>query len=142
MDSEHKVLFHEQELTSAQIKTLVATDVELIAAPGAGKVIVIAGPIVLTMVPAETSPLAYTWANSDHGIFVGDANFDSDAEAQALIEASASARYSAVLRPPAGSSPLTENQALKIGASGTGEPATGNGTLKVKFPYMIVNVTE
>ena len=141
MESEHKVIYLEKTLTSAQIKALVATDVALVAAPGAGKAAVICGPILLTMVPDPTTPVQYAWANTDHGITVGDAAFDSDAEAQALIEAAASARYTAVLRSPAGSSPVTENQAISIGASGTGEPATGNGTLVVRFPYMIVDVT-
>lgn len=142
MNTEHEIIFHEAELTSEQIKNLVATDVELVPAPGANKVLVLAGPVVLTMIPAETTPATYTWANSDHGLFVGDANMDSDAEAQALIEAAHTSRFSAVLRAPAGSSPLTENQAIKIGASGTGEAAAGNGTLKVKFPYMVIDVTE
>jgi len=142
MDSEHKVLYHESELTSDQIKALVATDVELVAAPGAGKIARVIGPVILTMIPAETSPLAYTWANTDHNIFVQDATFDSDAEAQALIEASASARFTAQLRPVVTSTPLTENEAIKIGASGTGEPATGNGTLKVKFQYIVIDVTN
>lgn len=128
------------ELTSNQIKALVATDVELIAAPGAGKAIEIVS-VLLTMIPKATSPVAYTWANTDHNIAVGSATFASDATAQALIEASTSARYTAVLRPSATEGALSENTAVSIGASGTGEPATGNGTLKVRVAYRVWDLT-
>lgn len=134
--TERVIHYKEVEVTSAQIKTLVATDVDLVAAPGAGKAIELISAI-LTMVPAATSPVAYTWANTDHNITVGNATFVNDAAAQALIEASTSGRYSAVIRPSATEGALTENAALKIGASGTGEPAAGNGTLKVRVAYRV-----
>jgi len=137
-DGVEKVIhYKEVVVTSAQIKALVATDVDLVAAPGAGKAIELIS-VILTMVPAATSPVAYTWANTDHNITVGSATFANDAAAQALIEAAA--RYSAVIRPSATEGALTENAALKIGASGTGEPATGNGTLKVRVAYRVWNV--
>jgi hypothetical protein len=140
-DGLEKVIhYKEVVVTSAQIKALVATDVDLVAAPGAGKAIELIS-VLLTMVPATTSPVAYTWANTDHNITVGSAAFVNDAAAQALIEASTSARYSAVLRPSATEGVLTENAALKIGASGTGEPAAGNGTLKVRVAYRVWDLT-
>lgn len=133
---EQKMLFVENELTSAQIKTLVATDVTLVAAPGAGKVIV---PLfhVLTL---KYGTATYTWANTDHAIAIGSATTDSDAEAQALIESVDN--HTIVLRPAADSAELATNTALAISASGTGEPATGDGTLLVKTYYTIVDVTE
>ena len=140
-DTVEKVIhYKEVELTPAQIKAIVATDVDLVAAPGAGKAIELIMAI-LTMVPAATSPVAYTWANTDHNITVGSATFANDAAAQALIEASTSARYSAVIRPSATEGALTENTALKIGAAGTGEPLTGNGTLKVRVAYRVWNLS-
>lgn len=130
------MLFIENELTSAQIKTLVATDVTLIPAPGAGKVIV---PLfhVLTMKAGATP---YTWANTDHSITIGDAVTDSDAEAQALIESADD--LTLFLRPAAQSAEKVPNTALKIEAAGTGEPAAGDGTLLVKTYYTIIDVTE
>jgi len=133
---EQKMLFIENELTSAQVKALVATDVTLIPAPGAGKVIV---PLfhVLTL---KFNSVAYTWANTDHSITIGGAVTDSDAEAQALIESGDS--YTMLLRPAVDSAELASNTALAIGATGTGEPVTGDSTLLVKTYYTIVDVTE
>lgn len=136
---ERVIHYKEVELTSAQIKTLVATDVDLVAAPGTGKAIELISAVLTLLPPVGTSHVAYTWANTDHNITVGNATFANDAAAQALIEAAA--RYSAVIRPSATEGALTENAALKIGASGTGEPATGNGTLKVRVAYRVWNVT-
>ena len=132
------IKYKEVELTSAQIKTLVASDVEILAAPGTGKVIELISVVLTLLPPVGTSHVAYTWANTDHNITVGNATFANDAAAQALIEAAA--RYSAVIRPSATEGALTENAALNIGASGTGEPATGNGTLKVRVAYRVWNV--
>lgn len=133
------IRYKEVELTSAQIKALVATDVDLIAAPGAGKIIEVISVLLTLLPPVGTAHVAYTWANTDHNITVGSATFVNDAGAQALIEAAA--RYSAVIRPSATEGALTENAALKIGASGTGEPAAGNGTLKVRVAYRVWDVT-
>lgn len=137
---ERQVLAYKKTVTSAELKALVATDVEIVPAPGAGKVIV---PLyaILTMRDANGGSFtAYTWANTDHGISLGSMAFDSDGEAQALIEASS--RYTAMLRPPAGSTPLTENQAVVLSASGTGEPATGDGVLDVEVVYSVHDVSE
>lgn len=136
MQTEHKILFEEVVVTSAQLKALVATDVDIVAAPGAGKVIV---PLfsTLTLLFNET---AYAWANTDHAITLGSATTDSDAEAQALIESVDN--HTIVMRPAADSAELATNTALKLGASGTGEPTTGDSTLLVKVAYYVIDVTE
>lgn len=133
--SERQLAVHYKQvrITSAQLKAIVATDVELVAAPGAGKVIV---PLwaILTM---DYGTATYAWANSDHGITVGDMAMDNDAAAQALIEATSD--FSVRLTPLAGDTVLTANSALKLTASGTGEPTTGDGTLVVKVAYHILD---
>lgn len=139
--SERQTHYAETVVTSAQIKTLVATDVDLVPAPGAGKAHEVLSA-VLTMVPATDTPTAYTWANTDHNITLGGATFSNDAAAQALIEASASARYTVTIKPPATEVVLAENTAIKIGASGTGEPAAGNGTIVARVTYRTHDLTQ
>lgn len=123
-------------VTPAQIAALVATDVTLIAAPGAGKAIV---PVyaVLTL---DFASIAYTWANSDHtlGFNLGGIAAANDAGAQALIEASSrlSVLWSAALQAT-----LAENTALLLQAGGTGEPASGDSNLIIEVFYYVVDVT-
>lgn len=142
--SEHKVHYAEIEVPSASIKTLVATDYELLPAPGAGLVIECLAA-VLTMKPAATTPTAYTWANTDHDIVItggGDLAFGSNSNATGFLTASASARTTRVLTPAAGMKTLAENTAVKLTASGTGEPAAGTSTILVKLAYRVHDVTQ
>lgn len=123
-------------VTPAQIKAIVATDVTLIAAPGAGKVIV---PVraILTL---DYNSAAYAWANSDHtlGFNLGGIAAANDAGAQALIEASA---RTTVVWNAAAQATLTENTALLLQAGGTGEPTTGDSNLLVEVFYYELDVT-
>lgn len=135
MDKEKFLKSRTIVVTSAQIKALVATDVELIPAPGAGKAI----ELVSACLTNKFATTAYAWANTDHNITVGNATFTNDAAAQALIEAVA--RYSVVIRPPVTADVLAENTSLKLTASGTGEPTTGDGTLVIEVKYYVNDVT-
>lgn len=134
MDKELKLNFKEVRVPSASVKALVATDYEIVAAPGLGKVIV----LVAAVLTLDYATATYAWANTDHNITVGGATFANDAGAQALIEASA--RYSVRIAPTAAQTVLTENQALSLGASGTGEPTTGDSDLVVRVLYAVVDV--
>jgi hypothetical protein len=136
MDKELVLKYREVVVPSAKVKTLVATDVEIVEAPGAGKAhIVLFGNITL-----DFNTTAYTWANTDHTITLGPTVTDSDAEAQALIESAD--RHSVVLRPAVDSAELVENGAINLGATGTGEPATGDSDLIVRVVYATVDLTE
>lgn len=133
---ERALLFAKKTLTTAQVKALVATDVEIIPAPGAGKGIMVHG--VLVTLRRVASPVQYTWANTDHDILVGGHTIGGDTAAQALIEAAANLTKQII---PTNKT-IVENEAVVIGASGTGEPATGNGELDVEVLYTVHDLTE
>ena len=136
MDKEKVLKSRTVVVTPAQVKALVATDVELVEAPGAGKAIV---PVraILTL---DYNSAAYTWANSDHtlGFNLGGIAAANDAGAQALIEA---AERKSVTWGPTAQADLTENTALKLQAGGTGEPAAGDSNLIVEVFYYVCDVT-
>lgn len=136
MDKELKLKYREVVVTPAQVKALVATDVEIVEAPGAGRQHI----LLFASITNDFNSVAYAWANSDHSLTLGPAVTDSDAEAQALIESTD--RLSIVLRPAVDSAELGENAALALGATGTGEPATGDSNLIVRVVYATIDTTE
>jgi hypothetical protein len=136
MDQEINLKYREVTVPSASVKTIVATDYEIVEAPGAGKThVILAAHLTLDYATAT-----YVWANTDHTLTVGNAAFDSDAEAQAFIEGTS--RKVVDLRVPGGSTPLTENEAIKLTAGGTGEPGTGDSDVIVRVVYATIDVTE
>lgn len=137
-DKQIEIKYKQVRVTSAQIKALVAEDVTIVEAPGAGKIIV---PLwALVTMDAGSTP--YTWVeadeeNPDHAISLGDMALDDDTSVNALITAATD--YSVRLTPLAGSTAITANTALKLTASGVGEPTLGNGTLVVKVAYHVTD---
>jgi hypothetical protein len=136
MDQELNLKWREVRVTPAQVKALVATDVEIVEAPGAGY----AHIMLFASLTLDFNSIAYTWANSDHSLSIGGATTDSDAEAQALIESAD--RHSIVLRPAVDSAEASENGAIVLAAAGTGEPAAGDSDLIVRVLYATVKVDE
>lgn len=118
------------DLTSAQIKNLVATPVTLIAAPGAGKVIDI---VSCTSFLDFTTP-AYDTSSTDALIKVGGTIVTIPT---AHIKASADA----VARPlvPTAAAVPTVNTACTISVAST-EYATGNSTMRISLSYRIVTL--
>lgn len=135
--AEQKIHTARVRVPSASVKAIVATDVTIVPAPGAGKCIV---PLraVLTL---DYNSATYVWANSDHtlGFNLGGMAAANDAGAQALIEASS---RKSVVWQPAAQADLTENTALLLQAGGTGEPGTGDSDLIVEVDYKIVDTTD
>lgn len=136
MDKELKLKFREVVVTPGQVKTIVATDVTIVEAPGAGKQHI----VLFASVTLDFNSVAYTWANTDHTMTVGGMVTDSDAETQALIESAD--RHSIVLRPAVDSAELAENAAIVLAAAGTGEPAAGDSDLIVRVMYATIDVTS
>src|SRR5687768_6802182 len=112
-DKELRLKYREVVVPSASVKTIVATDYEVVEAPGAGK----AHIVLFASLTLDFNTTAYTWANTDHSITLGPTVTDSDAEAQALIESTD--RFSVVMRPAVDSAELSENTAINLGATGT-----------------------
>lgn len=135
MDKEKVLNSRTIVVTPAQVKALNGTPLELVEAGGAGR----AHEVVAVILTLDFNTTAYAVPNTDHALAIGGATFDSDTELQALLEASS--RSTVAVRPPAGSIPLTENAALTLALTGTGQPATGDSNLIVEVLYRTHDVT-
>lgn len=133
MEKELRIRTVEKRFTSDQVKTLVATDLEIVAAPGAGKSLI----MLWGTVTMDYGTVAYTWANTDHDLTLGGIATTNDTMAQALIEASAD--YTLKFMPATTTAQLVENAAINLSAGGTGEPADGDGELVVRVMYIEVD---
>lgn len=130
-------------LTSAQVKALAATQIELVAAPGAGKAIHFMGAL-LKLTYGGTN--AFTEAGDNLGIKYTDdsgVQVSSTIETTSFITATANTYTSAI---PAGDAIVAatgaENQALVLDNLGSeiGGNAANDNTLEVSVIYRIVEV--
>lgn len=135
MDTAHFTRQKTVRVPSASVKAIVATDYELVEAPGAGKAIV----LLYALLTLDYNSVAYTWANTDHSLSIGPATTDSDAEAQALIESGDA--FTMRLAPSVDSAEVVGNTALNLSAAGTGEPVTGDSDLVVHVVYQIIDIS-
>lgn len=127
-------------LTSAQIKTLNATPLSILAAPGAGKIIAIN-----TIIFANTfGTIQYTRTGATFKLFLGTT---ADALAltgdqNAMVIAAASA--ASLIQPSTNSNFATAtkgvNKAIFIGNDGGSEFAAGDGTIKVTLVYTVITL--
>jgi hypothetical protein len=135
MDKEKITHSKTVRIPSATVKALNGAPYTLVAAPGAGKVI----EFMKAIMTLEFNTTAYAVPNTDHALAIGGATFDNDTELQALLESSS--RATVALRAPAGSTPLTENAALTLSLTGTGQAATGDSDLIVEVIYQTHDIT-
>jgi hypothetical protein len=124
-------------LTDAQIKALPTTAIQIVAAPGAGKVIAPLTAIILTEITTE-----YTNVNSPSMLVIAEGAasvFDTDADDRALYFPDADIVQLSTLA----SVTRMENTALSILSSNElGNFTGGNAanTLKVTVYYMVVDL--
>jgi len=124
-------------VTAAQLKALAATNIELVAAPGAGLAIIPVGVMLFMdhggtdfVQTAGTDHLAVRYSASTEISELG-----SEAQCTALVEASADAR----LWADVGASVVpVANTAIDLDNNGANEFTTGDGDLKVTVYYRVV----
>lgn len=123
-------------ITTAQVKLLNTTPIEIVAAPGAGKAIeLISLNSDMTFVSA-----AYT-ANTSL-ILITDTALDSQASDGRILLSTGTRITRGVIivsGPGTVNSQLVENKALNVSVS-TGDPATGDSDVIINISYRIVNV--
>lgn len=134
MDQELNLKYREVEITSAQLKTLAATDVELVEAPGAGY----AHVPVMAVLTNKYGTATYAVANTDHAAVITGLPALTDAEYQTLMESTDQITFA--IHGEGTSAEIVENAAIKISDPGTGELATGDGSLIVRIVYATIKV--
>jgi len=134
MDKELNLKYREVEITSAQLKALNATPVELVEAPGAGY----AHVPLFALLTNKFGTVAYTLANTDHVVTINGLPALTDAEYQTLMESSDQITFA--VDGEGTSAEIVENQAISISDAGTAELVTGDGTLIVRVVYATIKV--
>jgi len=125
------------QLTAAQVNALVATNIDLVAAPGAGLAVF---PVAVHLFLDHGGTDFVQDAADDHLAIKYKASNEiaelgSEAQCTALLEASADAALyvplSSVFVPEA-------NKAISLDNNGDAEYATGDGTLSVRVFYRVL----
>jgi hypothetical protein len=119
-------------ITSAQIKTLNSVGLQLLAAPGAGKVTIIER-LVFEMIPSGT---AYTSGGALNAYWAGGSAIFSGSIPATVVTASGTTKSITTLSAKTETNGVTEsvNTAINLQAE-TGDFATGTGTAYVWVVY-------
>ena len=129
--ADNNLLYTKTSLSTAQILLLNGTPIELVPAPGAGKVI-IPHLIVFSFI---WNSIAYTTNTALALIYDTGTSFNIDTTS--LLSTGDFIRNIAVTGPPSGG--LLQNKKLSV-TVGTGNPAAGNSALDVYQYYQILTL--
>lgn len=133
------VRFAELALTSPELLALRATPKTLVAAPGAGKMLVFKG-IELVL---DATATAYVESAANLGVRYENgsgAKVSDDIEATGFIDQTAdTATYGRPKADPIVAKTGSENKALVLHNLGAGEYTTGTGVLRAKVWYSVVS---
>lgn len=133
------VNYAEIALTAAEIKALRATPKELVAAPGAGKMLRFLGAELLL----DATATAFTESADNMAIKYTDGSgvaVSDTIEATGFIDQTADTATSAVpVKDAIVAATGCDNEALVLHNTGDGEYATGTGTMRVKVWYAVLS---
>lgn len=134
MDQELNLKYREVEISSDEIKALVANGKELVEAPGAGYAHV---PLFVT-ITNKYGTATYAVANTDHVVTITGLPALTDAEYQGILESTD--QITKVIHGEGTSAEILEDTAINLTDAGTGEATTGDGTFIVRVVYATMNV--